>query len=179
MAIADMPVKVQLLYLDEGGAHARSTVNLPSNTDEIAAINFAEALFPLAAAITETALMGVNVVFPKYDDAYPDPPAGSDVEVKGVFILRTADNAKSALATAGIPDEMLIDTGALKGVLIDLTDEDIDAFVDALIDGLTVNNSQGVPTLVTPCDTRGSDYNAVLEAYKQHRRSQKRMGRKG
>jgi hypothetical protein len=162
-------------FQDDDGARSTTTIHfeaVEANFGEAKAL--ADELAPLLAAISDAALLDYNVNLAVYDTAQPAPGSPSDVEIKGVFLLKTEDNFRASLAVPSIKESCLIADGARAGIDIDLTNVDVAALVDALVDGVTV----GIITY-EPSDRRGSDITQVVDAYKQIRSSFKARGRKG
>jgi hypothetical protein len=171
--------RVTVQAIDDDKAKSTHSVFIPGDTNPTAALNFAEEYADLVAATLETAVTGVSLNRTAYDDEFPAGPAQSDVEDKGVLIVATADNARSALALPGIDETYLVDSGVEAGIAIDITAEPIAALITALIDGLTVPDEEATPTLVQPRDSRGQDFVRLTAAYKQNRRSFKSKQRRG
>jgi hypothetical protein len=175
MAYSYKSLVINFSFQDDDGANSSMGVHLPADVTNFAeAKAIADIIAPHAAAISDAALKGYTVTLSVYDDSDPSPAAGSDVENKGVFLLSTAGGFRSSLAVPGIKESVLISSGALTGIQIDMSDADVAAFVSDLVDGVTV----GVVTY-EPSDYRGSDIAGVIDAYKQNRASFKSRGRKG
>lgn len=175
MALQYKSLVVNFAFVDDDGASSTVGVHLPADISNYAeAKALADDLAPLLAAISTAALTGYNINLSVVDDTYPEPDAYSDVENKGVFLLQTAGGFRSSVAVPSIDETKLIATGARTGIDIDLTDVDIAAVVDWLVDGHLI----GAITY-EPSDYRGDDIVGVVDAYKQNRASFKSRGRKG
>jgi hypothetical protein len=171
---------ITINFIDDDGAKSGVKISLPPVTEGLGTEAMGgvyalaiEELVGLVAPLSDSAFTGATLTVSLYDDTFPEPDAGSDVEDKGVFICRTADNSSSSMAVPGILESLLIDTGATAGVEVDLAETDVANFVTALIDGFDVSTVASGTVTVEPCDSRGFDLSALVEAYKQNRRSQK------
>lgn len=172
-------IKATFTVIDDDGAQSSHSIYIPVSFDMVAAVNFAIAAAPKVVALIGGALTGINVTAGIYDNSFPTPGADTDTEEKGVFQVRTADNTISNLAVPSVLAAKYVDTGKRAGIDIDFTDADVIAYVAVLEDGIEVDDGAGVPTTVTPCDSRGADLVSVINGYKQHRASYKSRGGQG
>ncbi|RLI82947.1 MAG: hypothetical protein DRP01_09450 [Archaeoglobales archaeon] len=180
MALVMKPLTITVSTVDGGLTVGRHILHLPVDTDPVAALNFATNYAAQINAITDAEVVSAVVGLPLYEDTYPSAPVTSDVEDKGVFLMLSAGDNKSALAIPGIDDAVLIPAGEPGGgIELDMDNAEVQVVVYALVDGLDVEDSQGATVTVAPCDSRGSDYVAVRTAYKQNRASHKRTIRRG
>jgi hypothetical protein len=121
------------------------------------------------AGVSDCALQKYSVSGEVYDDTYPLGAPASDVEDKGVITIRTVDNNTSTLSWPGVKESLLVSNITPAGTFIDLTNVNVAAVVNAIINGL----SAGVLGVVQPANKNGQDFLSVKEAYKQNRGSQK------
>lgn len=165
--VAKPTITVSYSFRDNDGKTSTFAVTIPGATAPADAVAFADALRPLAAALSDAVIVGQNVLIGSYEDAIPAIPR-SDVEDKGLFQFNTANGLPVTLTIPSIIE------GALQ-----TNNQDIDqalAAVGAFVDAMTL----GVAT-VQPVNASGGDLTTVKAAYKQNRRSHKSAGagRKG
>lgn len=145
---------------------------------ELAAETVKEKLWDRIAPLIDAALLTASFSLMSYDDAFDAPASGSDVEDKGVFLWTTDNNQKGTIALASILESKLVDSGVTAGIQIDVTDADVEDFVEAMIDGIDLNPF-GILDTVHFGTSRGEDWQVLRDAYKQNRRSQKSRGYRG
>ena len=170
MAFVDGPISISFQFQDDDLAEASTSVKLPAGTTLAAAKTFAASYVALLTPVTDCAIISYNVTQEVYDDTYPTAAAGSDVEDKGVLIIRTANNNTSTLSWPGVLESVLVNTITPMGTYIDLSNVAAAALVTALTNGLSGTQ---------PSNRNGQDFRSVKEAYKQNRGSQKSRQYKG
>lgn len=128
-----MPV-LELLYVDETGTKGTTTVKYPVGTTYAVVDADAAVLASLIAPLTGCVLMRQRIIFKAVAIPRLEPIPGSSVIQSGVFIFSdgTADNL-NLFEVPGILDSILETTGNGAGVLIDLTNSDVIALIDAYI----------------------------------------------
>lgn len=158
MAIAAKPtISIVYSFRDDDNKSSTTEVMIPGATTAANALAFAAALRPLLAAITDSTLMGYNVILGFAEAALP-VIGSSDIENKAVFLM-TAANAVKASLTVPSPLESILQ---LNNQDIDHSNSDVSALEDALTLGLSG---------VQPVNSAGSDLTGIYDAYKQNRRS--------
>jgi hypothetical protein len=172
MAIVAGPIKLSLSYQDDDLAIARTSVDFPQGTALADVQAYATAYAALIAPVTDCALIGYSVNQEYYDNTYPVAAAGSDVEDKGVLVIRTVGNHLKSISWPGVLESVLVNSISPPGTFIDLANVAVAAVVSALITGL------GTPA-VAPSNNRGDDLRSVKEAYKKNTSSQKSREYKG
>jgi hypothetical protein len=170
MAIVPGPIQLSLSYQDDDLAISRTTVPFPTGTTLAAVQTYATAYAALVAPVTDCALIGYSVNQEYYDDTYPVAAAGSDVEDKGVLVIRTVGNHLKTLSWPGIIESVLLNTISPPGTYIDLANVAVAALISALITGIAGTQ---------PSNTRGDDFRSVKEAYKKNTASLKSREYKG
>jgi hypothetical protein len=170
MAIVAGPIQLSLSYQDDDLAISRTTVPFPTGTTLAAVQTYATAYAALVAPVTDCALIGYSVNQEYYDDTYPVAAAGSDVEDKGVLVIRTVGNHLKSLSWPGIVESVLLNTISPPGTYIDLANVAVAALVSALITGIAGTQ---------PSNNRGDDFRSVKEAYKKNTASLKSREYKG
>jgi hypothetical protein len=170
MAIVAGPIQLSLSYQDDDLAISRTTVPFPTGTTLAAVQTYATAYAALVAPVTDCALIGYSVNQEYYDDTYPVAAAGSDVEDKGVLVIRTVGNHLKSLSWPGIVESVLLNTISPPGTYIDLANVAVAALVSALITGIAGTQ---------PSNNRGDDFRSVKEAYKKNTGSLKSREYKG
>ena len=168
--------------VDDDRAQSQTTfyATLPVLVDwtKAAMLKTVELLWALVSPLSDAALDGFSVRFAGYDDAYPEPVAGSDVEDKGVLLFNAEGNVPGTLALPSIKESVLVSSGIAAGILVDMTDTDVAAFVDAMTDGIDLSPFSIMDT-VRFSTSRGEVIERVRDFYKQNRASYKSRGRRG
>jgi hypothetical protein len=158
MALVSKNLEATLRYVDDNGKIGTFNSYLPAATLLADARTKIETLQPLATALSLCSFAGYSVSQVTVEDTYPATgPAGSQVEDKAVFDLRTADGNTSRVVIPGINDAIL----QADNLNIDQADADVAALIAEILGGT-----------VTFVGVGGSDLAAVTAAYKQQRRSQ-------
>ena len=173
MAIVAGKVQLSLSYQDDDLAIARTSVDFPAGTTLASVQTYATSYAALVAPLTDCALIGYSVNQEYYDDTYPVAAAGSDVEAKGVLILRTVGNSIKTMTWPGVLESVLVNSISPPGTFIDLANVAVSALVSALITGL------GTAPVVAPSNGNGQDLRSIKEAYKKNTSSQKSREYKG
>lgn len=174
MAIVPGKIQLTLSYQDDDLALARTSVDFPSGTALASVQTYATAYAALVAPVTDCALIGYSVNQEYYDDTYPVAGAGSDVENKGVLILRTVGNNIKSMTWPGVLESVLVNTISPPGTFIDLANVAVAALISALITGIGT-----APNVVSPSNSHGEDLRSVKEAYKKNTASLKSREYKG
>lgn len=159
MAMVSGGVKLTLTYKDDDFALSKTSVDFPPGTTLADVQSYATSYAALIAPVTDCALEGYTVTEDFYDDTYPQPAAGSDVEDKGVLIIRTANNKTRQLTWPGVIESVLMNTISPPGTYINLANAAVAALVSALITGIAG---------VAPSNDRGDDFLSVKEAFKKN-----------
>jgi hypothetical protein len=170
MAMVAGPISLSLSYQDDDLAIARTSVPFPSGTTLAAVQSYATAYAALVDPVSDCALIGYSVNQEYYDDTYPLAAAGSDVEDKGVLIIRTVGNAIKTISWPGVMESVLVNSISPPGTYIDLANVAVAALVSALITGIAGTQ---------PSNGRGDDLRSVKEAYKKNTSSLKSREYKG
>lgn len=170
MAIVSGGSKLTLIYQDDDLATSRTSIDFPPATAAAAIQAYASAYAALVDPVTDCALKGYSITEDWYDDTYPTPAAGSDVEDKGVLVIRTQNNKTRQLSWPGVLESVLVNTISPPGTFIDLANVAVAALVSALITGVAGT---------APSTDRGDDFLSVVQAFKQNRSSLKSREFKG
>jgi hypothetical protein len=158
MALAAKPtISIVFSFRDDDGKNSTTEFTIPGSTTAANALAFAAAVRLLIAALTDSTLTGYNVIL-GFVEAGALVIGSSDVENKGLFLLKAA-NAGQSTITVPSPLESILQ---LNNQDIDHANTDVEAFEDALTLGIAG---------VQPCSASGSDYTTIYDAYKQNRRS--------
>lgn len=159
MAIVNGNVSATFSYQDDDLAISRTSVPFPAATTLVQGKAFADAYVALIDPVSDCALVGYSVTQDYYDDTYPVAAPGSDVEDKGVLIIRTAANTIKTLTWPGIVESVLLNSISPPGTFIDLANVNVAALVAALVTGIGGT---------APSNGRGDDLRSVKEAYKKN-----------
>lgn len=170
MAMVAGKIQLSLSYQDDDLAISRTTVDFPVGTTLAAVQTYASSYAALVNPVTDCALIGYSVNQEYYDDTYPTAAAGSDVEDKGVLVIRTVGNNIKTMTWPGIIESVLLNTITPPGTFIDLANVAVAALVSALVTGLAGT---------APSNGRGDDLRSVKEAFKKNTASLKSREYKG
>lgn len=167
---------ITFTWRQPGDARGQTTVHLGTNTPGVADMNdndfraFVGEMVDNMEAFSDCQVesVSVNATFDVTGNAaYGDSP---NVERKAVFIFQTAAGFPARVTVPGLTNAALGSDGinitrsgsTFSGSLA----TPLQAFHDKLQNGATIN------LLTYPVvDRRGSDFNGLLDAYQQHRRS--------
>lgn len=174
MAYVQGPTSITYTFTDDDGASSRETVKLPLGVSAVNIGSWAATYAGEVTAVSNAALTRYSITSEYYDDTFPVAAPGSDVENKGVFTFRTANNGSSSLTIPSIIEAVLIATGTRLSTYIDLANVLIAPVVAALVSGINVGG-----TVIAPATNNGIDLRSVKDAYKQNRSSQKSQGNRG
>lgn len=170
MAIVAGQISLTLTYVDDDLATSRTSVNFPIGTALADVQAYAIAYAALVDPVTDCALSGYSISQEYYDDVYPTAAAGSDVEDKGVLVMRTVNNNIKTMTWPGVIEGVLLNSITPAGTFVDLANVGVAALVSALITGIAGT---------APSNARGDDLRSVTQAYKKNTRSLASRGRKG
>jgi len=158
MALVLKPtISVVFQFRDNDNKSSTTEIMIPGATAPATALTFAAAMVPLISALTDSTLMGFNVILGFREAAVP-VIGMSDIENKAVFLLNAGNAIKSSL-TVPSPLESILQANNQD---VDHANAAVDAFEDALTLGLSG---------VQPVNASGSDLTSIYDAYKQNRRS--------
>lgn len=152
-------VKVIYSLKDNKGKISTTTVHLPVGKTAIDYLEFAIEMGTLIRSVTTGAISNVSVVL-EVDitgESWSTAGATSDVEEKGKFQFVTNGIYYTGVALPTFSDLLVLDGSDS----IDLTDADVIAFVDAMVDGITLPVAT---TQMNPCDSREDDIEGLIYA---------------
>jgi hypothetical protein len=142
---------IELQYQDETSSKAALQVKVPIGTTYSAADAAATALASVVASITGCVLVRQRIIYKAVQSPKLMAATGSSIKRQGVFIFEhNEDGNQELIGIPGILDSVLATEEPGAGVLIDLTNTDVIAFISAYI-GLNWCNPFGISqeTLVT------------------------------
>ena len=169
MAIVERNTQVTFTFVDDDLATSTETVNFGgADIEDVRA--WGTTYITSIMALTGAALTRYSITQTYIDNTYPVAQAGSDVENKGLLKFRTANGGSAQITIPGILESVLVNTGTVKGVYLDLANTAVAAVVAALVTGIGG---------VAPIGGSGFDLASLLDAYKVNRASLKSRGRKG
>lgn len=153
---------------DEKGAFSTTEIRLPTATAWADVLLMSAALVPLIDALIAGAIRRVGIVFDYtvVGGIKLSPLAGSDVEEGARFQFRTENNFFTHLRLPTFLESLIV-AGTRE---VDLTDADVAAFVDAMVDGIDLPDAAPI---VEPSDSRGEDIVALTSAQEQFLSSRK------
>jgi hypothetical protein len=160
-----MAFEIVYTIRDEKNKRSLQSVHLPDTVSLTNARSFAQEMAllidPLIKGKIERIGLGFMVTLPEGLKA--DFVAGADVEEGATLIYE----ASPYLFRHRLPtfDEQFIVAGTRE---VDLTDPDVSAFVDAMVDGLLIDAVQ-----VQPCEWREQDLEALRSARETFQRSRR------
>lgn len=135
---------------------------------------FMEDLADAVADISDAVVAALTITFTGYDDSFPTAPSGSEVERKGMFIIRDDEARLNNIEVPSILQTVLESDNKT----IDLTNADVVTFVELLTEVLDLVPI-GIGGDVEAANTVGRDYVSVEDAYQVHRKSRKTSRRAG
>jgi len=153
-----------MIYQDDDLATSRSSIDFPPATTPAAIQAYASAYAALLSPVSDCALKGYTITEDFYDNTYPAAAAGSDVESKGVLVIRTQNNKTRQFNWPGVLESVLMNTISPPGTFIDLANVAVAALISALITGIAGTQ---------PSTDRGDDFLSIVQAFKQNTSSQK------
>lgn len=131
---------LELQYVDETGTVGATTVKYAIDTTYAVLEGEATAFASLIAPITGCKLSRVRIIYKAVAEPRDTPMIGSIVKRQGVFIFEDGTGGNQTLfAVPGFDESKLVASGAGSGVLIDTTDSDVSALIDAFTASGMVN----------------------------------------
>lgn len=161
-----MTIGVNFSVIDGKGARSSVQVNLPDGLNLVQVQDFVDDFAPILDAITDGAITGVSVSIAATlpGGLASTPGANSDVEEGARFIFSTENGYSTAVRVPTFP-ESKISSGSQA---VNLADTAVDAFVDAMVAGVTVTAGTAEPS-----DYRGDDIVGVTSAVESFQRSRR------
>ena len=148
---------VELVWQDETGSTSATTVWASSSStyDEIDAS--ATALASILASLTGAVLVKQRIKYISVPDEPVIASGGASIKDTGSFFFSVGeDQAIALIVVHAIKDSIILDTGTGAGIVIDDSNIDVIAFIDAVIGSVVANPF-------------GGDVNGFITAYKQSR----------
>jgi hypothetical protein len=135
-----------------------------ANTVLIADIitNLNTIIIPRISALSDATVTGWTLNRSAYEDAPALAGEASDVERKGTFNFRAANNRPVTLQIPSFKNTLVVD----RTNQIATTDALVAQFIDMVINGVILG-------VVRPVSVTGSDVTSFVDAYKRHRASSK------
>jgi len=126
---------VELIWQDETGSTASTTLSAPSSLTVSEIASDAEALGAILASLSDATLIKIRI---KYVSAPEVPVAASGstpITRTGIFFFSTGSSTPDSLVSVpAIKDSIVLDSGPAAGVGIDLSNSDVIAFGGAVVD---------------------------------------------
>lgn len=142
------------------------SVEIPLATTPANAIAFARGLADVVAPLMVGGIIGAGVTLEADLSSLSLDEVGTalaDIQERAVFAFRTAAGKLKRIGIPTFNENLFTGAGAYSSV--DLTDVDVQAFVTAMEDGITLTGYGGTG-VVAPVDTNDSDL-AILETANQ------------
>lgn len=168
-----MPLTAFVRIRDAGGAAAGDkpgtsivSVEIPLATTPANALAFARGLADIVSPLIVGGIIGAGVTFEVDLSSLSLDEVGTalaDVQERAVFAFRTLAGKVKRIGIPTFNENLLQGAGAYGNV--DLTDTDVQAFVTAMEDGITLTGYGGTG-VVAPVDTNDSDL-VLLETASQ------------
>lgn len=150
------------------GKGAKSTIGiyLPDDQTLVSVQEFVDLFAPIIDDITDGVIDGVSLSVGMVLPAGLAASAGanSDVEEGARFIFASEGGYRTSVRIPTFPETKIL-AGSRN---VSLVDVDVDAFVDAMIDGLLVTAGQAEPS-----DYRGEDVVSLVSAIESFQRSRR------
>lgn len=148
---------VELIWQDGSGSTAATTVHALSSSTVTDIDASATALASILASITDAVLIGQRIKYTSVVETPASASGSTPITRTGSFFFRTDfDNPIADIFAKAIKDDAIETSGVREGVGIDITNSDVTAFIDAVIDN-------GV------CNIFGDDIHEFIDAYLQSR----------
>lgn len=140
---------VELIWADASGSTASTTLSIPIGTTVAAADAALDELASVVAPLTGATLIKKRLTYRKVEKTPAAAAIGSSIKRAGVFILNTVEDTQLCLVSIpSIGDTYLVTSGFTAGIDIDLSNDDVTAFVDALTSNGIVNPLDFIVTTV-------------------------------
>lgn len=125
---------VELVWQDETGSNAMTTLYASSGSTVAEIDDLATAISSILASLTDAVLVKQRIKYISVPEAPVAAGGSTPVTRNGIFFFSTGSSTPDALlAIPGIKDSVLVTSGPLEGVGIDLTNSDVIAFRDAVL----------------------------------------------
>jgi hypothetical protein len=148
---------VELVWQDGSGSTAATTLNASSSATVTEIDADATALASILASLTDCVLVGQRIKYISVEETPVSASGSTPITRTGAFFFRTDfDNPIADIFVKAIKDDAIETSGVRAGVGIDITNSDVIAFIDAVIDN-------GV------CNIFGDDIHEFIDAYLQSR----------
>jgi len=148
---------IELVYMDETGSTSAVVVNVPSSSSIATMDAAASALASLIAPMTDCALIKIRHSYRTLFEVNISDAGSSPLVVAGMFFFEDFEGSHIGVVSVPALKSSLIETtGNGAGVLIDLSNEDVDAFIA----GMIANDA---------CTPQGDFFFRIKAAYRQSR----------
>jgi hypothetical protein len=155
-----MAIEIIYTVYDAKGAKSTHSVWLPDGTTLADAQTFATSYSELLDAVIDGRISKIGIVYEGTLGTVKETPvAGCDVEQGALFIYNAGDFLFRHRLPTFTPTLIVANSRA-----VDLTDEDVTAFVAGMVTGLAGTS---------PCEHRGTDISALKSARELYQRSRR------
>jgi hypothetical protein len=160
--MAQLTHQVFVTVQDKAGLKSTAIVHIPIATTPQDALDFADLLINEIDPLILGGIVSAGVTLAADIAGHGTIGSTANVQERGEFTFLTANNF---VHSVGLPtfDEDLVVASSRS---IDLTQEDVEDFVDAMLIGLAVPSTE----LITPVDSRGEDLASLTSALERFRR---------
>jgi len=148
---------IELVFLDASGSTGAVTLHISTTSTYAQADAAATALASVLVSMTGGVLVRQRIKYSVVRDPSSSAAIGSSIKRRGAMFFSTVGlGAVGMVEVPGITDSVLVTSGPTDGYAIDLSNSDISAFSDALIDNQA-------------SDPFGDAFEALLGGYVQSR----------
>jgi len=149
--------KVELVWQDATGSTSATTLWVPSSSTVAEIDADATALASILASLTDAVLVRQRITYISVEETPASASGAAPITRTGSFFFNTPDDGPIAdIFVKAIKDDIIETSGVRSGYGIDVTNSDVIAFINAVVDN-------GV------CNVFGDDIHAFIDAYLQSR----------
>lgn len=132
----DLTPKAEIVYRDASGSTAALTLHFPHDTAVTAAFDASMALGAVVASLTGAVLLRLRIKYQTRVETRTAADEGASIARCGAFFFSTSDDTALGIITIpGIKSDIILSTGIGAGVLIDLSNADVTAFLAVATNG--------------------------------------------
>lgn len=126
---------VELVWQDETGSTAITQLNAPSSLTVAEIASDAEAFGAILASLTEAVLVRYRIKYRSVRETAVPASDDTPLTEAAVFIFSPDDNLPYSVITIhSVKDSIMLSSGFGAGYIVDTTNSDVMAFVNAVID---------------------------------------------
>jgi hypothetical protein len=126
---------VELIWQDETGSTASTTLSAPSSLANEVIASDAEALGAILASLTGATLIKIRIKYVSVPEEPVTASGSTPITRTGIFFFSTGPSTPDSLVSVpSVKDSIVLDSGPSAGVGIDLSNSDVITFGAAVVD---------------------------------------------